>query len=253
MRVAISGSACQGKSTLIKDFLVEWPFFGKESSTYRELITEAKLPHSKNATAEGQWKILNYMVDELQKYSANDNVIFDRCPIDNLVYSLWCFENNVGGIDKEFIDKCIPVVRESLRHLDIIFFLPITKVSPVQIEDDGMRESDPIYIKEIDIIFKAMNIQYRLGLGKTPFFPAEDCPAIIEIFGNRRERIELIKMYIDQKGECIGGDMNDANNIFNNGLLEMEAILKEQKTKNAKEKAEKSEIAKIVKSIKKRK
>lgn len=256
MRIAISGSACQGKSTLIKDFLAEWPIFKSESSTYRDLIKSANLPHSKNATKESQWQILNFMVDELQKYTSTDNVIFDRCPLDNLVYSLWCFENNVGGIDKEFIDKCIPVVRESLRHLDVIFFTPITRVSPVNIEKDGLREVDGVYIKEIDNIFKALNMQYRLGLGKTPFFPSDDCPAVIEIFGNRQERIQMIKLYINKSGECIGGDVNDPNNILNpNNLLEDQigSILKDQKATDKKEKAYKKEIEEIKKFVKKNK
>jgi hypothetical protein len=255
MRIATVGSASQGKSTLIKDFLAEWSMYKPESSTYRDLIKNANLPHSKNATKEGQWQILNYMVDELQKYSANDNVIFDRCPLDNLVYSLWCFENNVGGIDKEFIDKCIPIVRESMRHLDIIFFLPITKISPVPIENDGFREADPVYIKEIDNIFKALNVQYKLGLGKTPFFPADDCPGIIEIFGSRQERIQLIKMYLNVKGELIGGDINDPNNILHPNNLESQLsdILKDLKTVDAKEKAYKKEIDLIKKTLKRSK
>ena len=36
MRIAISGSANLGKSTLIKDFLEEWPTYGFEVKTYRE-------------------------------------------------------------------------------------------------------------------------------------------------------------------------------------------------------------------------
>ena len=255
MRIAISGSAGQGKSTLIKDFLSEWPLFRAESSTYRQVIKEANLPHSKNATKESQWTILNYLLDELQKYSVTDNVIFDRCPLDNLVYSLWCFEHNKGGIDKEFIDKCIPLVRESLRHIDIIFFTPITKHAPVKIVNDGFRETDEVYIKEIDNIFKALNMQYRLGLGKTPFFPAEDCPAIIEIFGSRQERIHLIGLYIDKKGEVIGGDITDPSNILNPKNIEaMESILADQKKINKSEKdytAEMKKIKNFVKSGKK--
>jgi hypothetical protein len=256
MRIAISGTASQGKSTLIKDFLIEWPVFKSESSTYRDLIKNANLPHSKNATKDGQWKILNFMLDELQKYTPTDNVIFDRCPLDNLVYSLWCFENNVGDIDKEFIDKCIPIVRESLRHLDIIFFIPITRVAPVKIENDGLRESDAVYIKEIDNIFKALNMQYRLGLGKTPFFPTDDCPAVIEIFGNRQERIQMVKLYLNQNGECIGGDVNDPNNILNpNNLLmdQIGSILSDQKAIDKKEKAYKKEIKQIKEFVKKNK
>lgn len=251
MRIAISGTASQGKTTLIKDFLAEWPIFQTESQTYRQLITEENLPHSKNATKYGQFKILNHMIDELQKYGPNDNVIFDRCPLDNLVYSLWCFENRAGDIDKEFIDMCIPLVRESMRHLDIIFFLPITKVAPVPIEEDKMRESDPIYIAEIDNIFKAMEAQWKHGLGKTPFFPADDSPAVIEIFGNRQERIQLIKYYINSRGELIGGDVEDPNNILNpDNIKALEDLLIDQKHQHKKETEYKGELKKIADFVK---
>ena len=40
-----------------------------------------------------------------------------------------------------------------LQFLDIIFFTPLTNVHKVEIEDDGVRNADPNYIKEIDNIF----------------------------------------------------------------------------------------------------
>ena len=47
MRIAISGTACQGKSTLIEDFIKEWPSYQREKNDYREVIREKNLPHSK--------------------------------------------------------------------------------------------------------------------------------------------------------------------------------------------------------------
>ena len=205
MRLAISGSGCQGKSTLIKDFLEEWPMYKTESKTYREKITSEDLPHSMKTTKDTQWKILNHMIDEMQTFAKDDHVIMDRCPIDNLVYSLWAFEKGVGDIDKEFIDKCIPLVCESMRHLDIIFFLPITKANPVQIEDDKMRETDPVYIKEVDNIFKMIGAQHYQNNGRNPFFPKDDAPGWVEVFGDPQVRIAMIKQYLDVDGDLIGG------------------------------------------------
>lgn len=252
MRIAISGTANQGKSTLINDFLQSWPNYNRESSDYRALLKEQKLPHSKKTNKEVQWKILNLMVDELQKYKKTDNVIFDRCPLDNLVYSLWCCEKKKGKIDEKFISKCIPVVKESMRNLDIIFFLPITKAAPVPIEENGVRETDEVYVKEIDALFKSLNNQYRHGLGRTPFFPPDDCPAIIEIFGNPVERIQMIKWYIDSEGDLIGGDVNSPDNIFNPGNMdEMARLLESQKQLQSQEIALAGELAKIKDFVKK--
>ena len=252
MRIAISGTANQGKTTLIRDFLHNWPTYKTESKTYRELLKEQKLPHSKKATKDGQWKILNLMVDELQKYKKGDKVLFDRCPLDNLVYSLWCCDKKSGKIDEKFITKCIPVVKESLRNLDIIFFLPITKAAPVTLEENGIREVDEVYVKEIDAIFKSMNIQYRHNLGRTPFFPPDDCPAIIEIFGNPVERIQMIKWYLDAEGDLIGGDVSSPDNVFNpQNLDEMAKLIESQKKLQNQEIALAGELAKIKDFVKK--
>lgn len=245
MRIAISGTGCQGKSTLVKDIISRWPMFNLESETYRDLITRENLPHSKQATKDGQWKILNHMMDEMQKYNRNDKVVFDRCPLDNIAYSIWKCERGDGDIDDEFIKKCLPIVRESMKFVDIIFFIPITKFNNIEIEDDGMRETDETYIREIDNIFKAIKMQYEHAPQQTQFFPRDDVPAIIEVFGNRQERIKLIEMYLDNDGDLIGGE-DGSTDLFNPENLNMlETLLKEQQDINKKEKLYKEEAAKI--------
>ena len=251
MRVAISGSGCQGKSTLVKDFLSEWSNYKPESETYRKLINKENLPHSKKTNKDSQWKILNHMIDELMTWDNKSHRVMDRCPIDNLVYSLWCFEKGVGDIDKEFIDKCIPLVCESMKNLDIIFFIPITKAAPVELVNDNMREIDPIYIKEIDNIFKMIGAQHIENNGRNPFFPKDDAPGWIEIFGNRQTRVQMIKQYLDVDGDLIGGTEESLNQLINphdgqpfggldpeseEGKLAMEKLLQLQKTAGVEEK-----------------
>ena len=157
MRIAITGTSCQGKSTLITDILQEWPMMSTPDDSYRSLLKKDK--HSKSTSEDTQWDILNHMVDEQQKYSADDKVVFDRCPLDNIAYTLWA--NAKGLVSDEFVEKCIPIERESMRFLDIIFFIPITKAAPVEIEDNGTRETDKYYIQEIDHVLKSLYAQWR--------------------------------------------------------------------------------------------
>ena len=198
MRIAISGTGCQGKSTLIQDFLQEWPGYKTPKKTYRDKLNKEN--HSESTDEDNQWDVLNFMIDQLQEYRKGDNVIFDRCPLDNLVYSLWAQDKN--NVSKEFVDKCIPVVKESMRFLDIIFFTPLTNVHKVELEEDGVRNTDPIYIQEIDNIFKTLLQYYHQDIG--PFFLKDDKPAIIEVFGDRQQRMEMIKLYLDVDGDPIG-------------------------------------------------
>lgn len=233
MRIAISGTSGIGKSTLIADFLKTWPNYKTPESSYREFFKVNLYPHSKNCNQEGQWAILNHMIDEMQKYSKDDNVIFDRCPLDNLVYSLWASEKGASDLDRDFIEKCIPIVKESMKHLDVIFFIPISKTSPVPIVDNGIRETDPVYIEEIDSLFKAIFHLYQNNFDDNPFLPNDDCPAIIEIFGNPQERIMLLQQYLNVDGQVIGdegGSILDPEN-----MKELENLLMEQMTAAQKE------------------
>ena len=252
MRIAISGTANQGKSTLINDFLANWPMYKIGGNSYRDYIKKNKSPHSKKTNKETQWKYLNLIIDDLQKFNKDDYVIFDRCALDNLVYSLWACDKQVGRIDDKFIEKCIPIVKESYKHLDILFFLPITKAALVPIVENGTRETDETYVKEIDALFKSMMQQYQHNLGRTPFFPADDCPGMIEIFGTPEERIGMVKWYIDVEGDLIGGDVNAADNLFNpENISEMEALIASQKAIKDQEVAMASELAGIKDFVKK--
>jgi len=202
MRIAISGSACQGKSTLIDDIIKKWPMYKRSDESYRKIIKDESIPLNKEVTEEGQWRILNCLIDDIQKTTADDYVLFDRCPLDNLVYSLWANGKNTNQISDEFIKKCIPLVKETMHALDIIFFTPITKFSPIPKEARETRNIDEVYIKEIDNLFKAIEHSYT-RTGASPFFPDEDRPPIIEVFGTREERIAMIELYVNNTGDAV--------------------------------------------------
>ena len=249
MRIAISGTACQGKSTLIKVFLKEWNMYTTPAKTYRDYLTENNLPHSKETTKDTQWDILNFMVDTLQQYSKGDKVIFDRCPLDNMVYSLWAHEKDNSDLDSDFIKKCIPVVRESLRFLDVIFFIPITKAAPIKIVEDDLRDTDEEFITEIDNIFKGIERQYLEGQKASPFLPNEECPAIVEVFGNREQRLHMMRQYIDAEGDLLG---ENSSSILGEEVLDMEQILRDQQREMNKEKAQAEELMRQIQNTKNR-
>jgi len=249
MRIAISGTACQGKSTLIKDFLKEWDMYTTPEKTYRDYLTENNLPHSKETTKDTQWDILNFMVDTLQQYSKGDKVIFDRCPLDNMVYSLWAHEKDNSDLDRDFIKKCIPVVRESLRFLDVIFFIPITKAAPIKIVEDDLRDTDEEFITEIHNIFKGIERQYLEGQKASPFLPNEECPAIVEVFGNREQRLHMMRQYIDAEGDLLG---ENSSSILGEEVLDMEQILRDQQREMNKEKAQAEELMRQIQNTKNR-
>jgi len=214
MRIAISGSACQGKSTLIDDIIKKWPMYKRSEESYRKIIKDEIIPLNKEVTEEGQWRILNCLIDDIQKTSKDDYILFDRCPFDNLVYSLWSNSKDSSKMSDEFIKKCIPLIKETMHSLDIIFFTPITKFSPIPKEARESRNIEEEYIKEIDNLFKAIEHSYT-RTGASPFFPDEDRPPIIEVFGTREERIAMIELYINPQGDAVVEETSvlDGNNL----------------------------------------
>ena len=225
MRIAIVGAGCQGKTTLVNDILKTWPNYTAHESGYRKAVKENKLPINKETTKDSQWDILNCLIDDVQKYETGDMVVFDRCPLDNIVYSLWAEEKGLTDIDGEFIKKCIPLVQQSMHKLDIIFYIPITKAAPIVPIPRENREVDYNYIKEIDNIFKAISYQLT-NTNASIFFPKEDRPPIIEIFGTPEERIEMIKLYLNADGTLI----DEESSILNNDNLAMiERLMGDQK------------------------
>ena len=233
MRIAICGTANIGKSTLIQDFLQEWDMYGREVKTYRDVLTEKGLPHSKNTTKESQKAILDYMVETLKEFKEGDKVIFDRCPLDNLVYSMWAMSQEDNDIDEDFVDECIPIVSDALKNLDIIFFIPVTKHNEIEIEENGDRETDKQYIQEIDSFFKVLQRHYHEHPQDNPFFPRDDSPALIEVFGTKQERIQMIKLYLDIDGDLIGGDgqsdiFSPENMDLMENLLESQGLAKKE-------------------------
>lgn len=198
MRIAVIGTACVGKSTFINDFLTNWSSYKKPEKSYRDIITEKKLNHSQQTSKDTQQQILDFMLEQHMQYNRQDNVIFDRCPIDNLVYSIHAFDKGKTDIDEKFIEQCIPMVKECMRFVDLIFYIP--KSADITIVDDGFRDTDETFITEVDNMFKQVEA-YSHQDGSI-FFHIDDKPAVISISGEPRERIRQASLYVREDGDA---------------------------------------------------
>jgi hypothetical protein len=210
MKIAVIGTQCVGKSTYIKDFIKKWPMYTTPEKSYRDVLKEKNLPHSSKATEQTQIEILNFLVDQATEYSKKDNVILDRSVLDCLAYSSWL--NIKGKLSDKLLDQQRIIVRETLKLYDVLFFIPLTKASKIEIEDDGFRDIDPIFREEIDFIYKAFEESYHKGDGRV--FPKDDTPPVIEIFGSPEERIALTAMYITEDGKVYGEETSLLNEIM---------------------------------------
>lgn len=213
-KIAIIGSQCQGKSTLIKDMMVKWPQLSTPEKSYRDIITERGLKINKDGDEPSQLAILDVLSDQVMNNYGKKKIVFDRCPIDNLVYSIWLNEKHPDRMSDAGVKKTIAITKECMKFLDAIFFIPITSIHKVPITPDALRDIDPEYIEEIDNIFKSIIRTQKLGVGT--FFPLDDCPPIIEIFGDRETRIKMLEWYITDECEFVSCDDNIMNELTEN-------------------------------------
>lgn len=198
MRIAITGPQNSGKSTLIEEFLKEWPMYKRPTKTYRDIIKEKDLPLNKQGTKESQKEILNALVDEAQFAAASEDrfVVFDRCVVDNIAYSLWHYAKETPGFDAEFIIDSKTIAAFALKHLDIVFYVPARKEIPIVSREN--RDTDETFREEIDNILDSMIASYEQNTGA--FFPREDCPAVIRLDGPPDMRLPQMKLYIKSSG-----------------------------------------------------
>ena len=202
MKIAFIGPHCSGKSTLIKEFIKKWPMYKKPKKTYRDIIAEQKLDINKSGTKESQKIILNALVDEVQDAikDGEEFLVFDRCVIDNIAYSLWHYGKNTEGFTSEFIIDCQTLAALTLKSFDVIFFVPARKEIPLTVREN--RETDEVFQEEIDNLFKALVNSYEKNTGA--FFPIEDCPPVITLDGPPDMRLPQISLYIKENGKCFG-------------------------------------------------
>jgi len=222
MRISISGAQNTGKTTLVKNFLHRWPMYGTLSKSYRDVLVENDLEHSSNTNEETQLLILDWMMQMQSAIPKDTNVIYDRCTWDNLAYTLAANAND--KISDEVTAATISFVRESMKNIDIIFWIPFS--NNIQVVDDGVRDSNIDNIKDIDNVFRQLFEHYSNDLGDDIFYPKEDCPAIIEVQGETvDDRLFFISHFIDEAGKLIEPD----NSIFSDENLRLlEDMLKDQ-------------------------
>jgi len=222
MRIAFSGTGNSGKSTLVKSFLYTWENYTSPEKSYRDILKEENLSHSSNTTTDTQEKILNFFIDQVQEYDKTSKVVFDRCPLDNIAYTMWCHDKEIKDFDKKFVTEQIALMRESLRFLDIIFLCRFDEKQAI--EDDGFRDTDKDFIKEVDNIFYSLYRQYTENPESDIFFPKGDSPCIIELPHDGQQRIDIVHEYVTPEGEMYG----DETSIFND-IDELERLVTQQK------------------------
>ena len=174
MKIGLCGTMSVGKTTLIKE-LSKLPQF-KDFTAVTErskYLNSLGIPLNHQTTIEGQTIFLAERVTELMQ----PNLLTDRTIIDVMAFTECAKCTSV--IDA---DAFIEYARRFVGQYDYVFYIP---PEGIDIKDNGVRETDATYRKEIDESIQKLLLKYR--------------PVYFTIKGSTEERIKQILKTINHK------------------------------------------------------
>tara|TARA_R100001163_G_scaffold64560_1_gene59111 strand:+ start:1128 stop:1658 length:531 start_codon:yes stop_codon:yes gene_type:complete len=174
MKIGFCGTMSVGKTTLV-NALAELPEFKDYKSTTErsKYLMELGIPLNTDSTVKGQAIFLAERASELM----NDNIITDRTIIDVMAFA--SCSNSMYHWEKD--DFC-SFASNMIEEYDYIFY-----VSPegVDIENNGVRETDANYRKRIDETIQLLILKYKHKIKN-----------LVEIKGSTKERIKSVKLAV---------------------------------------------------------
>ena len=177
MRIAISGTHCSGKSTLVDALSETLPQYTTVEEPYHLLQEEgyefAELPSIEDFVLQ-----LERSIESLDESASN--VIFDRCPADILGYLL-------SHTDTEAFDlkEWLPRIRTAIRKLDLLVFLPIEDIDRIVLP----LSQDAAYRQRVDELLKDIVLDDLFD------FDVE----VLEATGSPQRRVEKVLEHIRNK------------------------------------------------------
>ena len=190
MRIAISGSHCSGKTTLIDEFLCAHPDYSHEPEAYTILVEEHGEEFSAEPNADDFYRQLEFNVETLRRYPEGKRVIFERCPVDYLAYMQALADLGSAAADRVLSETSMRMVLDALRNLDLIVFLPLDDADGIEMPDS----EGPQLRTAVDSRLTAILSDDELG------FVSSGSVAVVEARGSTSQRLQtlenVMKLYL---------------------------------------------------------
>jgi predicted ATPase len=144
MKIAVSGTHCSGKTTLVEELSRALPAYEAIDEPYY-LLEEEGHAFAERPGLEDFQILLNRSLECIA--DSEGDCIFDRCPLDFLAYLLAHDDS-----ERFDVDDWLPRVRSAVEELDLIVFVPIEDPDRMMVpasEDAGLRRRVDEELREI--------------------------------------------------------------------------------------------------------
>lgn len=188
----VVGTANTGKSTFINDLCEATSKrpprlrFGTVGKDYRDEIVRRGLAINRNGDERTQTAIFDILCENTEiarGETCTDRILMDRTPLDAYVYTLWHRRYGRGNVSDETLHRMEDLVWRATNRIDRIFWIPMSMCDGVGVVEDGVRDTDANYRRQIDMLFRKTMSSLRV------------IPNVTILHGTRDERVKMALEY----------------------------------------------------------
>ncbi|WP_108817472.1 AAA family ATPase [Pseudovibrio sp. Alg231-02] len=183
MRIAITGTHGSGKTTLIEDFVDQHLTYEATQEPYWDLA-EQGIALSDEPSIASFTEQLSHSLKTILTSGAEQNIIFDRCPLDFMAYLEVLSEQD--GDEWEPSGQLLRQIEQAFSTLDLIIFLPL--ISPDEITT---TIEYPKLRKQTDTRLKQILRDDTLGL-------LDVLPETVELRGSKYDRVKALSKLVSE-------------------------------------------------------